>query len=231
MDKIGQAYGAGMAGAAAFDPVKFVKNPTVILRIVSWVFAIIVFGCISSGCWYILDGESVCVYDSNSGACGFGTAIGVLGFLACIIFLAVDAYFENISSVQLRKQVVIGDLGCSGVFTFLFFVTFCYLTNKWTSSSFDAEDYDKNPAQAAIAFSFFSIFTWAGLTFFAWRRYQQGAATAFSSSTYEQDFAAGGVPPYGYEGGPTAGGTESYQEPPFTASNDSSGPQYKQPAY
>lgn len=36
MDKLGQAYGAGMAGGA-FDPVAFIKKPQVILRIVSWV--------------------------------------------------------------------------------------------------------------------------------------------------------------------------------------------------
>jgi len=36
MDKIGRAYGAGLAGAG-FDPVSFIKKPQVILRIVSWV--------------------------------------------------------------------------------------------------------------------------------------------------------------------------------------------------
>lgn len=39
MDKIGQigqAYGAGMAGAG-FNPIAFIKKPQVILRIVAWV--------------------------------------------------------------------------------------------------------------------------------------------------------------------------------------------------
>ena len=42
-----------------------------------------------------------------------------------------------------------------------------------------------------------------GLAFFAWRRYQEGAANAFASSNYDQDFATGGVPPYGYPGATT----------------------------
>lgn len=36
MDKIGQAYGAGLAGGS-FDPVTFIKKPHVILRIFSLV--------------------------------------------------------------------------------------------------------------------------------------------------------------------------------------------------
>lgn len=38
------------------------------------------------------------------------------------------------------------------------------------------------------------------MTFFAWRRYKEGAANAFAPS-YEQDFSTAGVPPYGYPGG------------------------------
>uniref|UniRef100_A0A914USC3 Uncharacterized protein n=1 Tax=Plectus sambesii TaxID=2011161 RepID=A0A914USC3_9BILA len=75
-----------------------------------------------------------------------------------------------------------------------------------------------------------------GVAFFAWRRYQEGATTAFAPSSYEQDFggAAGitGGADYGYAGGPAVGGTESYQEPPFTATNQTAGGmQYNQPAY
>ena len=43
---MGGAYGAGRAGGE-FDPVTFVKKPVTILRICSWVFAIVVFAVAS----------------------------------------------------------------------------------------------------------------------------------------------------------------------------------------
>ena len=73
----------------------------------------------------------------------------------------------------------------------------------------------------------------AGLIFFAWQRYQQGAANAFAPS-YDQN-NPGGQPPFGYPQG-----NESYQEPPFSTSNDfggggygggGAGAQYQQPTY
>lgn len=224
MDRIGQAYGAGLAGAS-FDPVSFIKRPLVILRLISWGFSIIVFACISSGSW-IMDNGSVCVFNGSSGTCSFGTFIGVVSFLACSLMLAADFYFEKISSVQTRKKVVIGDLAVSGALTFFWFITFCVLANKWSKTSISIP-FSHDPPQAAIAFSFFSILSWAGVLLFAFRRYKEGAANAFAP-TYDQDFSAAGAPPF-YPG---VGGVESYQEPPFSASTEPSGiPQYQQPAY
>jgi hypothetical protein len=73
-------------------------------------FAIIVFGCISSGGWY----EGHCLYNRDANACNYGIGIGVLAFIGCIAFLVVDALFDNMSSVQHRKYAVIGDMGFSG---------------------------------------------------------------------------------------------------------------------
>ncbi|CAI9720089.1 Synaptogyrin-1,Putative synaptogyrin-2 like protein,Synaptogyrin-3,Synaptogyrin-2 [Octopus vulgaris] len=105
----GGAYGAGKAGVA-FDPLVFFQRPQVIIRIISWLFSVVVFGCISSGGWYL----QKCQFNDDANACRFGSAIGVLAFLACIIFLVIDAVFDNISSVQHRKYAVLGDLGFSG---------------------------------------------------------------------------------------------------------------------
>ena len=44
--QMGGAYGAGKAGGD-FDPVTFIKKPVTILRICSWVFAIVVFAVAS----------------------------------------------------------------------------------------------------------------------------------------------------------------------------------------
>lgn len=73
-------------------------------------FSIIVFGCVSTQGWY----NDKCQYNHDANACGFGTAVGVIGTLGLIGFLVLDAMFENISSVQHRKYVVIGDIGFSG---------------------------------------------------------------------------------------------------------------------
>lgn len=48
-----------------------------------------------------------------------------------------------------------------GLWCFLWFVGFCYLTDKWrTSTDKDADGYGRDDNQAAIAFSFFSIIAW-----------------------------------------------------------------------
>jgi len=48
----------------------------------------------------------------------------------------------------------------SGFWAFLYFVGFCYLANQWSRSKTPEGGFGVNNLQAAIAFSFFSIFTW-----------------------------------------------------------------------
>lgn len=69
-----------------------------------------VFGCIIAEGWH---GDK-CQMHGDSNACGYGTGIGILAFIICLVFLVIDALFDNISSVQYRKYVVIADLGISG---------------------------------------------------------------------------------------------------------------------
>ena len=47
-------------------------------------------------------------------ACNFGVTIGVLAFLGLMVLLILDALFDNITSIQHRKYVVMGDIGFSG---------------------------------------------------------------------------------------------------------------------
>ncbi|CAG5126579.1 unnamed protein product [Candidula unifasciata] len=214
----GGAFGAGKAGAP-FDPIQYLKKPQVILRTVSVVFAIVVFGCISSKGWF---GHS-CIINNDDNACGYGTGVGVLAFLICLGFLIVDAFFENLSSVQHRRYAVLADLGISGLWTFLWFVGFCYLTDAWRRTEKDPP-HGKDNVQAAIAFSFFSIFTWGGLTFLALRRYRQGAQEAFATG-YDQDPNASS--PYSSFPGSDTG--DPYQQPPFSQQKET--PDYQQPTY
>lgn len=76
------------------------------------IWSIIVFGCIIAEGWH---GDQ-CQMHGDNNACGYGTGIGVLAFIFCLVFLVLDAMFENISSIQHRKYVVLADLGISGMF-------------------------------------------------------------------------------------------------------------------
>lgn len=81
------------------------------------VFALIVFSCIF-GEGYSNTHESeqrYCVFNHNEDACRYGSAIGVLAFLACAFFFVVDVYFPQISNVTDRKYLVVGDLLFSGI--------------------------------------------------------------------------------------------------------------------
>ncbi|CAG0887111.1 unnamed protein product [Cyprideis torosa] len=217
----GGAYGGGKAGAT-FDPVAFVQRPTTIVRIASWLFSVIVFGCISSQGWeydYKND-EDVCKYNGDSGACSFPVGVGVLAFLGTMAFLAGDALFDQLSSLKLRKRYVMADLGFSGFWSFLYFIAFCYMANAWRKS--ESPQTGANNMRSAIIFAFLCIFTFAGSAFFAFQRYKLGAAQEFAGE-YEQESGMGGIapPPYSYPGaadmsaGVGGTGAEVFSDPSF----------------
>lgn len=91
-------------------------------------------------------------------------AIGVIAFLACLLFLAVDAQFNSISNTVNRKHLVTADLGFSSLWAFLWFVGFCFLADQWRKSTMQTQNVT-NHARASIAFSFFSIFTWVSICY------------------------------------------------------------------
>lgn len=58
--------------------------------------------------------DTKCMFNKNDSACSYGVGIGVLAFLACVVFLVLDAYFPQISNAKERKMIVMGDLIFSG---------------------------------------------------------------------------------------------------------------------
>ncbi|EEB19815.1 synaptogyrin-1, putative [Pediculus humanus corporis] len=224
----GGAYGGGKAGAP-FDPIGFVQRPQVILKATCLLFAIIVFGCISSQGYKYNDGKEECLYGNDANACNYGVGISVIAFLASIGFLAGEYLFEQMSSVKTRKHYVLADLGFSGFWAFLYFVGFCYLTNRWSNSETPEGGYGVNNLQAAITFSFFSIFTWAGSAWLAYQRFRQGTDSAFAPR-YDADPSTlpGGN---SYSGVPMgAEGDGGYQEPPFSGGQKMQG-NFQAPTY
>ncbi|XP_034399183.1 synaptogyrin-2b [Cyclopterus lumpus] len=168
------AYGASLAGGG-FDFYKFVRQPQTIVRILSWIFALVVFASISTE-GYINSTHSAevkCIFNQNDSACHYSVAIGVIAFLACVAFLVVDVYLPFMSNAQERKYAVIADLVFSGVWCFLWFACFCLLASQWAKTH-DVTGVPQDAARATVAFSFFSIATWGILTYFALVRFRRG---------------------------------------------------------
>ncbi|XP_029454982.1 synaptogyrin-2 [Rhinatrema bivittatum] len=219
------AYGAAKAGGS-FDLGRFLQQPQTVLRIVSAVFALIVFSCIV-GEGYMNDpttSSRKCIFNMNEDACNYGIGIGILALLGCIFFLVLDIYFPQISNATDRKYIVLADLGFSAIWAFLWFVGFCFLTNQWSSTTFSVP-IGGSSAKASIAFSFFSIFTWALLACLAFKRHRMGV----------EDFAQSYVDPTHdatnpYSIYPNADSDSYHQQPPFT-NNPESTDGYQPPAY
>ncbi|KAM9673870.1 synaptogyrin-1 isoform 2-T2 [Trichechus inunguis] len=219
----GGAYGAGKAGGA-FDPYTLVRQPHTILRVVSWVFSIVVFGSIVNEGYLnspdeAEEGKEFCIYNRNPNACSYGVTVGVLAFLTCLLYLALDVYFPQISSVKDRKKAVLSDIGVSAFWAFLWFVGFCFLANQWQVSKPKDNPLNEgtDAARAAITFSFFSIFTWVGQAVLAFQRYQIGADSALFSQDYmdpSQDSSMPYAPYVEPSAGPDpAGMGGTYQQP------------------
>ncbi|XP_029913436.1 synaptogyrin-2a [Myripristis murdjan] len=220
------AYGASLAGGA-FDFASFIRQPQTILRFLSWIFSIVVFATITAEGYInnIKQDSAKCMFNDNDSACSYGVAIGILAFLACVIFIILDAYFPQISNAKERKYIVTGDLVFSGVWAFLWFICFCVLANQWSKTN-DTKAIATDAAQAVVAFSFFSIITWALLTYFAYGRYRQGV------SDFAQDYrdpASDHTTPYPPSTYPT-GVPEGYQQSPFSHSQERPG-EYQPPSY
>ncbi|XP_028311849.1 synaptogyrin-2a [Gouania willdenowi] len=218
------AYGASLAGGA-FDILSFVKQPQTILRLLSWLFSIVVFASVTAEGYINTQKEPTnkCVFNGNDQACGYAVGIGVLAFMACVAFIILDAYFPQISNAKDRKYIVIGDLVFSAVWTFLWFICFCVLTNQWSLSQ---DVHSADAARAVIAFSFFSIFTWGLLCHFAYGRYRQGV-TDFDQGYADpaNDFSTP-YPPAPYPSDAPTG----YQQSPFSNSQEQPG-EYQPPSY
>ena len=120
------------------------------------------FGCISAGGYDDVNGE--CLFNFEQDACHYGVGIGVIAFLGCIAFLAIDVQFDTIDNPDTKKYITLGDLAFSALWCFLWFIGFCYLADMWRKV--DKGDFYRKQidnCQAAIAFSFFSIIVWVSL--------------------------------------------------------------------
>ncbi|XP_033109187.1 synaptogyrin-2-like [Anneissia japonica] len=219
----GGAYGGRKAGKP-FDPIEYIKKPQVILRLISWVFSIIVFGCISAEGYQAIDhtsSEKQCMYNNNHGACGYGMFVGIMAFLACGIFLVIDAVFDNLSNVMNRKYAVIADLCFSAIHQMC--------TSPFKSLSKKPWFYQLNTEQGALRIKTNITGCLAVLAFL---RYRQGAESAFAPS-HDTGIPPSSTPYSSYPGPPEAPTQDSYQDAPFnqTKDDDISPSTYQAPSY
>ncbi|XP_054168134.1 synaptogyrin-like [Oppia nitens] len=231
MNNMNAAFGAAKAGSA-FDPIGYVMRPQVILRFICWLCSVIVFGCISAKGWYKEGKLDKCLYNKDNNACRLGSGLGLIGFLASIAFLVLEALFQNLSSIKIRRRVVAFDLGFSGVWSVLYLICFAYLGIAWAKSDYPPFGEGINSCRAAIAFSFFSIASWAGCTYFAHQRWVSGTDMTQFASGFENEDIGGGGAGYSAYGGATDEPT--YQENPFTnmpPSDQMSNINYTAPTY
>uniref|UniRef100_A0A4W6G1B4 MARVEL domain-containing protein n=1 Tax=Lates calcarifer TaxID=8187 RepID=A0A4W6G1B4_LATCA len=131
----------------------------------------------------------------------------------------------TISNAKERKYIVIGDLVFSAAWTFLWFICFCVLANQWSHTDTHILTVPQDAARAVVAFSFFSIITWAALSYFAYARYRQGV------SEFDQEYrdpASDHTTPY--PPAPYASGPTGYQQSPFSHNQEQPG-EYQPPSY
>ncbi|XP_049643509.1 synaptogyrin-4 [Suncus etruscus] len=143
------------------ETVQFLKKPKTVGRIIAGVFALIIFSSLlTDGYQNQTDSKQLrCVLNSNGAACGFAVGAGVLALLCCLGFLLLDAREASMVSVRFKTAFQLLDFILSVLWTGIWFVGFCFLTNQWQHSTSHFL-VGSSSAKAAIAFTFFSIFAW-----------------------------------------------------------------------
>ncbi|KAK2833970.1 hypothetical protein Q5P01_017859 [Channa striata] len=182
-----QAYGAGKAGGA-FDPLTFIRQPQTVVRILCWLFSIVVLGCVANEGYVNRPDEleEYCIFNRNQSACSYAITSGTLCFLCSAAFLALDIYFPQISGVKDRKKAVMADIAVSALWSLVWFVGFCFLANQWQVSKEEDNPLNEgaDAARSAIVFSFFSVFTWTVLCLLGVHRFKLG----IDSVTFNQEY-------------------------------------------
>jgi len=214
MDPSGLGLGGVKAGGPV-DPMQFVKRPTIIIRLVALLMAIIVFSCISSEGWQMdhKQKKEVCIMNESSTACNLGTTIAVVAFLASIGLIVGEYFYEQMSSIKSRKHFLWADIGFSGLWSFFYLVAFCVMAHQWSVGEEPPAGYGHSNMRAAIFFSFISIFLWGISSFLSFQRFKAGFDSAFGGGIDEAALGQGQAGQEGYQAYQQQGG---YTDPPFS---------------
>ena len=193
-------------------------------------FSCIVFGCIQNKGW---NEDKKCIFNKDGNACSFAKMVGLVGILGAIAFLVLEALFQQISSIKIRRRAVAADLGFSAAWAGLNLITFLYLAIQWSKSDSPKFGEGINNARAAVAFCFFVAPVWAGCAYFAYLRWMSGADMAQFAGTEGMDGQQPGADYTAYPQDQTmaAGYQEDYSAQPAAGNNPFAGGNYQAPAY
>ncbi|EHB05508.1 Synaptogyrin-4 [Heterocephalus glaber] len=147
---------------ASSETVRFLRRPKSITRILSGVFALVVFSSLlTDGYQNTTESPQLhCVLHSNHTACSLAVGAGILTFLSCLVFLALDAHRAHVVNTHLKVVLRLLDIILAVLWAVIWFMGFCFLVNQWHHSSPKEFLMGSASAKAAITFAFFSIFVW-----------------------------------------------------------------------
>ncbi|XP_064437609.1 synaptogyrin-4 isoform X1 [Mirounga angustirostris] len=144
------------------EAVQFLKRPKTIIRIIGGVFSLIIFSSLLTDGYQNKTESSKlhCVLNSNNVACSFAVGAGLLAFLNCLTFLALDAHESCIGNTRFKTAFQLLDFILAVLWTGIWFVGSCFLANQWQHSPPKGFLLGSSGAKAAITFAFFSICIW-----------------------------------------------------------------------
>ncbi|XP_077603300.1 synaptogyrin-4 [Crocuta crocuta] len=98
------------------EAVQFLKRPKTITRIFAGVFSLIVFSSLLTDGYQNKTESSRlhCVFNSNRVACSFAVGAGLLAFVTCLAFLALDTHESRLGSPRFKTAFQLLDCIVAG---------------------------------------------------------------------------------------------------------------------
>ncbi|CAH8655106.1 unnamed protein product [Heterobilharzia americana] len=156
---------------ARLEPFDYIRKPQVISRIVSVILSTVVIGIVHNGCYIY----GICLFNEDQGACGYSLFLSSCSLILSLVYLWLDFIVDNVSNVDTRLIIVKLDAALSGLWTFLWFTSFCLLCNRWQNTTQDFMSQNavsSDGPRSAIAFTFFSTLIWMILGYFTYKSYK-----------------------------------------------------------
>lgn len=199
----------------------FIQKPPVILRSITTFLMMLVFSCILDKGY---DSAGVCHYHGNNGACNFTVGISVIAFFIGIGLLVATYFWDQISNTVTRKYIIFSDMAFCGLWSFFFFVDFCFITDMWRKTP-DAtksalSGIARSNLQFTIVCSLVCIFLLAMQCYMAYKQMNDIQNDASGLGGYNDAGAAG-------FGGNASGG--AYAGQPFPPHTESAAGTYQGP--
>ncbi|XP_013364498.1 PREDICTED: synaptogyrin-4 isoform X2 [Chinchilla lanigera] len=116
-------FPSSLQNMASSEVVHFLRKPKSITRILAGVFSLVIFSSLLTDGYQNQTNSSQlrCVLNGNNTACSFAVVAGVLAFLSCLVFLALDARETHMVSPHFKMafrllDIILADIpGLPGV--------------------------------------------------------------------------------------------------------------------